>query len=117
MIRLQQLNLNLGSKTILQQAELTVHDGHKLAVVGANGAGKSTLFKLLLGQLVPDQGELYVPKNWRIAHMAQEVAAARRKRSAGDVLQGAAADCNSAGETHAWFDSRVAHHFPDIPDD
>ena len=30
----------------------------------------------------------------------------------GDVLQGAAADCNSAGETHAWFDSRVAHHPP-----
>ena len=28
----------------------------------------------------------------------------------GDELQGAAADCNSAGETHAWFDSRVAHH-------
>ena len=28
------------------------------------------------------------------------------------MLQGAAADCNSAGETHAWFDSRVAHHFP-----
>ena len=27
----------------------------------------------------------------------------------GDELQGAAADCNSAGETHAWFDSRVAH--------
>ena len=25
------------------------------------------------------------------------------------MLQGAAADCNSAGETHAWFDSRVAH--------
>jgi transposase-like protein len=30
--------------------------------------------------------------------------------ASGDVLQGAAADCNSAGETHAWFDSRVAHH-------
>jgi len=28
----------------------------------------------------------------------------------GDGLQGAAADCNSAGETHAWFDSKVAHH-------
>ena len=28
----------------------------------------------------------------------------------GDGLQGAAADCNSAEETHAWFDSRVAHH-------
>ncbi len=31
----------------------------------------------------------------------------------GDELQGAAADCNSAGETHAWFDSRVAHHLPE----
>ena len=30
--------------------------------------------------------------------------------ASGDGLQGAAADCNSAGETHAWFDSRVAHH-------
>ena len=47
MIRLQQLSLNLGTKAILKNADLTVHDGHKLAVVGANGAGKSTLFKLL----------------------------------------------------------------------
>lgn len=78
MIRLQQVNLHLGTKIILQQADLTVHDGHKLAVVGANGAGKSTLFKLLLNQLVPDQGELYLPKNWRIAHMAQEVAASEQ---------------------------------------
>lgn len=78
MIRLQQVNLHLGTKIILQQADLTVHDGHKLAVVGANGAGKSTLFKLLLQQLVPDQGELYLPKNWRIAHMAQEVAASEQ---------------------------------------
>lgn len=30
---------------------------------------------------------------------------------AGDELQGAAGDCNSPGATHAWFDSRVAHHF------
>jgi hypothetical protein len=28
----------------------------------------------------------------------------------GDMLQGAAADCNSAEATHAWFDSKIAHH-------
>jgi hypothetical protein len=27
------------------------------------------------------------------------------------MLQGVAADCNSAEATHAWFDSRIAHHF------
>ena len=78
MIRLTQVNLNLGSKEILKQADLTVHDGHKLAVVGANGAGKSTLFKLILGQLPLDQGELNMPKNWRLAYMAQEVAASEQ---------------------------------------
>ena len=39
-------------------------------------------------------------------------AIATQRGTEGDVLQGAAADCNSAGETHAWFDSRVAHRFP-----
>ncbi len=78
MIRLTQVNLNLGSKEILKQADLTVHDGHKLAVVGANGAGKSTLFKLILGQLPLDQGDLSMPRNWRLAYMAQEVAASEQ---------------------------------------
>jgi hypothetical protein len=32
----------------------------------------------------------------------------------GDALQGAAVDCNSAEVTHAWFDSRVAHHIPSL---
>lgn len=27
------------------------------------------------------------------------------------MLQGVAGDCNSPGETHAWFDSKDAHHF------
>ena len=30
------------------------------------------------------------------------------------MLQGAAADCNSAEATHAWFDSKIAHQFADM---
>jgi len=33
----------------------------------------------------------------------------------GDMLQGVAGDCNSPEATHAWFDSRVAHHFSFFP--
>jgi hypothetical protein len=33
------------------------------------------------------------------------------KRAVGDRPQGVAGDCNSLAETHAWFDSRVAHHY------
>jgi hypothetical protein len=32
-------------------------------------------------------------------------------KKVGDRPQGVAGDCNSLAETHAWFDSKVAHHF------
>src|SRR5690606_3554189 len=41
---------------------------------GANGSGKSSLFKLLLRELQLDSGSLNIPKDWVLAHMAQEVA-------------------------------------------
>ncbi len=73
MIRLQKLSLLLGGKLLLANTNLEVYSGQKWGVIGSNGAGKSTLFKLLLGQLSEDSGLLELPKDWRIAHMVQEI--------------------------------------------
>lgn len=73
MITLHNLNLQRGSKILLEGASLRLHDGHKVGLIGANGTGKSTLFKMLSGQIAQDQGECSIPSGWRIAHMAQEV--------------------------------------------
>lgn len=73
MIRLQNLTLQRGPQRLLEDAELTLHAGHKAGLVGANGAGKSTLFALLLGELTPDSGDCLLPADWRIAHMRQEI--------------------------------------------
>lgn len=78
MITMQTLNLQRGSKILLEDANLRLHDGQKIGLIGANGTGKSTLFKLLLGELSPDQGDCLVPRDWRIAHMAQEVGHSNR---------------------------------------
>ena len=78
MIELQALSLQRGSKPLLDNASLRLHSGDHCALVGANGSGKSTLFQLLLGELTQDQGDLDIPAGWRIAHMAQEVAASER---------------------------------------
>jgi ATP-binding cassette subfamily F protein 3 len=40
--------------------------------VGANGSGKSSLFALLVGELHPEAGDCLVPRDWRIATVAQE---------------------------------------------
>lgn len=43
---------------VLQEIELTIHAGQKVAVVGPSGAGKSTLFQLLLDFYQPQQGTI-----------------------------------------------------------
>ena len=42
----------------LDRADLQVHGGEVLALVGENGAGKSTLVKILAGEEVPDSGQI-----------------------------------------------------------
>ena len=78
MIRIQDLTLQRGPQRLLEAAELTLHAGQKAGLVGANGAGKSSLFALLRGELTPDRGECYLPADWRVSHMRQEVDALDR---------------------------------------
>jgi ATP-binding cassette, subfamily F, member 3 len=87
MIQLQNISLQRGPKFLLESADLTIYPGQKVGLIGANGCGKSTLFQMLLGKLASDTGTLDIPKQWRIAHMAQEVS--HTSRSALDyVLDG-----------------------------
>ena len=79
MIQLNQLSLQRGHLRLLEQAQMTIHSNQKVAIVGANGVGKSSLFKLILGELQPDEGDLQLPGNLTIAHMAQEVADSDRR--------------------------------------
>ena len=42
--------INLGDRWLLRNADLTLHAGDRLALVGRNGAGKSSLMKLMAGR-------------------------------------------------------------------
>lgn len=44
----------------LQDVTFTVAEGEHVAVVGPNGAGKSTLFKVIVGTVRPDRGEVRI---------------------------------------------------------
>ncbi len=60
---------------LFERANFTIHQGQKVGLTGANGTGKSSLFAMILGQLSPDEGELSIPPNLEIAHVAQETPA------------------------------------------
>jgi len=73
-IRASRLTLRRGVKVLLDEADLVVHPGERVGLVGKNGAGKTSLFALLNGQLDADAGTLSMPPGWRIATVEQEFA-------------------------------------------
>ena len=118
LIRLQQFSLMRGTKPLFEQADLTINPGEKVGLIGANGSGKSTLFALLRDELHTDSGSIDLPKQWGIAHVAQETPALDRTAVEyvidGDVglrslehalaalaAQGDAADGHQIAELHA----------------
>ena len=72
MIRFRDLTLARGARPLIEQANLQLHDGWRVGLVGANGSGKSSLLALLRGELQPELGECEVPTAWRIATVLQE---------------------------------------------
>ncbi|MBL4833371.1 MAG: ATP-binding cassette domain-containing protein [Pseudomonas sp.] len=87
MIKIESLTLQRGPLRLLENANLTLHPGQKVGLLGTNGAGKSSLFALMRGELTPDAGSCSLPADWRIAHMQQEIENLER-RAVDYVLDG-----------------------------
>jgi ATP-binding cassette subfamily F protein 3 len=73
MIQLTPVTLRRGSKTLLEQANLLIHSGEKVGIVGKNGAGKSSLFALLRGELEAENGEVNIAKQIKLAQIRQDI--------------------------------------------
>ncbi len=73
MITIKNVTLRRSAKVLLEGATVTLNPGEKVGLVGRNGAGKSSLFALLNGNLQEDSGEFYIPTQWRMGQVAQDM--------------------------------------------
>jgi ABC transport system ATP-binding/permease protein len=71
-LTLQGIRLVLGATPLLEDAELSVLPGEKLALVGRNGSGKSTLLKIAAGIIEPDAGRRFLQPGATIRYLPQE---------------------------------------------
>src|SRR6185295_16239691 len=70
-IRLENVEKRFAGRTVLADINLRVEAGEKIGLIGRNGAGKSTLFRLMLGDLEPDEGSIERMRRARVACLAQ----------------------------------------------
>jgi len=68
----------VDDKPLLDSVSFSVRRGLKVTIMGQNGAGKSTLFKLLLGKLKPNSGQIAMDKGLTIAAAHQVMDPAHR---------------------------------------
>jgi ATP-binding cassette subfamily F protein uup len=74
LLRLDKVSLAFGHRPLLDEADLELSRGERVCLVGRNGEGKSSLMRIISGEIVADDGSLWVRPATRIAYLAQEVA-------------------------------------------
>ena len=62
-LEIKNLCHGFSDKIIFFESNLKINSGEKVAFLGPNGVGKSTLFKLIMKQLNPEIGEIYLSKH------------------------------------------------------
>ena len=60
MIRLENLQKRFGRRVAVENLSLNIEEGALYGLLGHNGAGKSTTIGMMLGQVIPDHGQVLI---------------------------------------------------------
>ncbi len=71
LVQLNDIHLAFPDKSVLGGVSLAIHRGEKMALVGENGVGKTCLFRIILGRLIPDSGQVLTAVGTRIGYLEQ----------------------------------------------
>ncbi|WP_313757973.1 ABC-F family ATP-binding cassette domain-containing protein [Tissierella sp.] len=57
-LQVENLEKSFGDLKLLKDIHFNIYRGEKVGLIGANGIGKTTLFKIILGQISKDNGDI-----------------------------------------------------------
>src|SRR6059058_2467396 len=68
---LTNIEKHFGKKVLFERLDLTIYENERVGFIGGNGSGKSTLFKMLMGEVQPDQGTVAISKSTKVGYLVQ----------------------------------------------
>ncbi len=96
MISFSGIHKQYGKQLIFVDASFQLNPGEKVGLVGPNGSGKTTLFRMVVGEEVPDEGDVSVPRKLTIGYFRQDV----EEMAGRSVLDEAIAGSGRVGDLH-----------------
>ncbi|MAG57780.1 MAG: ABC transporter ATP-binding protein [Planctomycetes bacterium] len=69
----REVSIGFEGPPLLDGVDLQIEPGERVGLVGRNGTGKSTLMRLILGQVVPDDGEVVIAQQVQVSGLSQHV--------------------------------------------
>jgi ATP-binding cassette subfamily F protein 3 len=73
LIALNNLEKVLGDRLLFDKLTFNIEKGERVGLIGNNGEGKTTLFKIMIGEMTPDVGDVSVPRGTKIGYLKQDV--------------------------------------------
>lgn len=72
LISLDKVCLAFGHHVLLDQLDLQVEPGERIALIGRNGGGKSSLLRIMADEIKPDDGKVWRAPALKLAYVSQE---------------------------------------------
>lgn len=70
---IKNLSFSYQLQEIFKEVSLAFKENDHVGIIGVNGAGKSTFFKLILGELTPDEGKIILKKDTKVGFLPQVI--------------------------------------------
>ena len=71
LISSENLSFGFEGEILLENLSFTLNEGDRVGLIGGNGEGKTTLLRLILGELIPEEGSLFRKNGIKIGYLAQ----------------------------------------------